>query len=244
MIRTLPILAVGAFVAPTAAFALGGEAASIGSSRLESRVVMVLGDRGNVCSGSVLSPTVVITAAHCVTGSSQYAVAYREAGSPVLQQVRQVAKHPGFSASARVSTDMALVRLATPLPSRFSPVALDDSTEGEDVGARQTIAGFGLAGEGQESTAGSLRAAEVKVLPRFYPRFMRLGLNGQGDIRICKGDSGGPVFREGLVSLKLTGVIYASERKNGGRHCGDTAQAVRIGPQRGWIDSVRAKWGE
>jgi secreted trypsin-like serine protease len=193
MIRRLQLLALAALLAPEAALALGGEAASAGTSRMEARVVMVLGDRGNVCSGSVLSPTVVITAAHCVTGSAQYAVAYREAGSPVLQQVRQIAKHPGFSASARVSTDMA---------------------------------------------------AEVKVLPRFYPRFMRLGLNGQGDIRICKGDSGGPVFSEGLVALKLTGVIYASEKKNGGRHCGDTAQAVRIGPQRGWIDGVRAKWGE
>ncbi|MGL5115891.1 MAG: S1 family peptidase [Beijerinckiaceae bacterium] len=244
MIRTLSLLALAALTVPDAALALGGEAASAGSSRLESRVVMVLGDRGNVCSGSVLSPTVVITAAHCVTGSGQYAVAYREAGSPVLQQVRQVAKHPGFSASARVSTDMALIRLSMPLPARFSAVPLDDSTDGEDVGTRQTIAGFGLAGEGDEASAGRLRTAEVKVLPRFYPRFMRLGLNGQGDVRICKGDSGGPVFSEGLVSLKLTGVIYASEKKNGGRHCGDTAQAVRIGPQRGWIDGVRAKWGE
>jgi Trypsin len=162
----------------------------------------------------------------------------------VTQLVRQVAKHPGYSASARVSTDMALIRLTTPLPARFSPVTLDDSKEGQIVGTLQTIAGYGLAAEGDHASAGRLRTAEVKVLPRFYPRFMRLGLNGRGDIRICLGDSGGPVFSEEQASLKLTGVIYAKESKKGTRLCGDTAVAVSIGAQRRWIDSVRAKWGE
>ena len=83
----------------------------------------------------------------------------------------------------------------------------------------------------------------MSILPRFYPRFMRLGLSS-GDLRICKGDSGGPVFSEGFAGMTLTGVIYASERKRGGRQCGDTAQAVRIAPQRAWIDGVRARWGE
>jgi V8-like Glu-specific endopeptidase len=72
---------------------------------------------------------------------------------------------------------------------------------------------------------------------------MRLGL-ASGDIRICKGDSGGPVLSEGFVETTLTGVIYASERKRGGRQCGDTAQAVRIAPQRKWIDGIRSAWGE
>jgi secreted trypsin-like serine protease len=224
------------------AAALGGEAVSE-AGRLESRVVMVLGSRGSVCTGSVLSPTVVITAGHCVSGSGRYAVAYREGGSPVLQEVREVRRHPEFSGRQRVSIDMALVRLRTPLPPRFSPVALDDTAEDDTVGARKTIAGYGLAREGDEKSAGTLRAGQVSILPRFYPRYMRLGLPS-GDFRICKGDSGGPVFAEGLVGMTLTGVVYASERKQGGRQCGDTAQAVRIAPQRGWIDGVRAVWGE
>lgn len=236
-------LAFAVLLAPTPLLALGGDAASEAGGRLESRTVMVLGSRGSVCSGTVLSPTVVITAGHCVSGSGKYAVAYREGGSPVLQEVRQVARHPEFSGKQRVSIDMALVRLSLPLPSRFSPVALDSSAEDDVVGSRKTIAGFGLAREGDEKSAGTLRSGQVSILPRFYPRYMRLGLL-DGGIRICKGDSGGPVLADGLTGMTLTGVIYASERKRGGRQCGDTAQAVRIAPQRGWIDGVRARWGE
>jgi hypothetical protein len=226
---------------PACAFALGGDAASEAGGRLESRTVMVLGSRGSVCSGTVVSQTVVMTAGHCVSGSGQYAVAYKEqGGTPTLQEVLQVARHPEFRAGSRVSIDMALVRLKLPLPSRFSAVALDGDADNDGVGSRKTIAGFGLAREGDEKSAGTLRSAAVTVLPRYYPRYFRLGAAG-GTIAVCKGDSGGPVFADGLLGLTLAGVVYGKESSDG-RQCGTTAQAVRIAPQRRWIDSVMARW--
>ncbi len=240
--RAAAILAACLLTSP--AWALGGDAASEAGSRLESRTVMVLGSRGSVCSGTVVAPTIILTASHCVSGSGQYAIAYKEAGgSPTLQEVRQVARHPEFKAGTRVSIDMALVRLKLPLPSRFSPVALDADADDDGVGSRMTIAGFGLARDGDEKSAGTLRSATVTVLPRFYPRYFRLGLSG-GGISICKGDSGGPVLSDGFTGATLTGVIYASERQRGGRQCGDVAQAVRIAPQRGWIDRIMAQWAQ
>jgi secreted trypsin-like serine protease len=228
----------------TSAFALGGNAASEAGSRLESRTVMVLGSRGSVCSGTVVAPTIILTASHCVSGSGQYAVAYKEVGgSPTLQEVRQVARHPEFKAGTRVSIDLALIRLKLPLPSRFSAVPLDDNADDDGVGSRMTIAGFGLARDGDENSAGTLRSATVTVLPRFYPRYFRLGL-AAGGVSICKGDSGGPVFSDGFAGATLTGVIYASERQRGGRQCGDVAQAVRIAPQRAWIDRVMGQWAQ
>jgi secreted trypsin-like serine protease len=241
MIRIAALTAVF-LLSAAPALALGGEASSE-APRFEGRTVMVLGSRGSVCSGAVLSPTVVITAGHCVTGAGQYAVAYRESGSPVLQEARQIARHPGFKAGSSVSIDMALIRLKTPLPARFSGVRLDDTADDDVVGSRQTVAGFGLARDGDEASAGVLRSASVTILPRFYPRFMRLG-RLDGSFRVCKGDSGGPVFSDGLTGVTLTAVIHASERSRGSRQCGETAQAVRVAPQRAWIDGVRAGWGE
>jgi secreted trypsin-like serine protease len=235
-------LATALMFSAAPAWALGGEA-SAESARFEGRTVMVLGSRGSVCSGSVLSPTVIITAGHCVSGAGQYAIAYREGGSPVLQEVRQVARHPGFAPGSSVSIDMALVRLKTALPSRFSAVALDDNAEDDVVGSRQTVAGFGLARDGDEASAGVLRTASVTILPRYFPRFMRLG-RLDGSFRVCKGDSGGPVFSDGFTGVTLTAIIHASEKSRGSRQCGETAQAVRVAPQRGWIDSIRARWGE
>jgi secreted trypsin-like serine protease len=224
----------------SSARALGGDAASE-AGRLENRVVMVLGNRGSVCTGTVVAPTIILTAAHCVSGSGQYAIAYKEiGGSPTLQEVRQIVRHPEFRAGSRVSIDIALVRLKMALPGRFAPVPLDNDPADDGVGSRQTIAGFGLAREGDDSSAGTLRSATVTVLPRNYPRFLRLGLAG-GGVAICKGDSGGPVFSDGLFGLTLTGVIYGKEGGDG-RQCGATAQAVRIAPQRNWIDRVMAQW--
>jgi secreted trypsin-like serine protease len=222
--------------------ALGGDALIDAPQRFESRAVMVLGSRGNACTGTVLSRTVVITAGHCVAGSAKIAVAYRESGSPVLQEVREVVRHPEFKQGARVSIDLAMVRLRLPLPARFAPVIVDDDSAGDDVGSRQVVVGFGLSREGVETSAGTLRAAEVKVLPRYYPRYFRLGTAGLG-LAICKGDSGGPVFSEGLGGLTLTGVVYGKEAADG-RACGTIAQAIRIAPQKGWIDGLLARWRE
>jgi secreted trypsin-like serine protease len=131
---TLVALTAAACLAASSAMALGGDAVSEAGGRLEGRTVMVLGSRGSVCTGTVVAPTIVLTAGHCVSGSGQYAVAYKEAGgSPTLQEVRQVARHPEFKPGTRVSIDIALVQLKLPLPSRFSTVALDSDTADEGV---------------------------------------------------------------------------------------------------------------
>jgi secreted trypsin-like serine protease len=238
----VPIAAAATLAVCAPALALGGRTVSTAAGSYDTRVVMVLGTRGSVCTGTVIAPTIVITAAHCVTGPGQYAVAYKDGGSATLQEIQQVQRHPEYRQGSRVSIDIALIRLKLPLPGRFSAVPLDDKADDDGVGSSQTIAGYGLAREGDDASAGTLRSASVTVLPKFYPRYFRLGVSG-GGLLICKGDSGGPVFA-GTFSTRLTAVIYASERQTGGRQCGEVAQAVRIAPQRGWIDSVRARWGE
>jgi secreted trypsin-like serine protease len=233
----LSVLAAALGLAPASALALGGLAT--GGGALESRTVMVLGSRGNACTGTMIAPTVVLTAAHCVTGAKEYAIAYYEGGSPTLQAVRQVARHPGFRAGSAVSVDLALVRLALPLPERFSPVVLDSGTE-LVPGQTKTIAGFGVSGPDDVNTQRRLRVADVVVLDRVYPRFMRLGSEG-GRVAICKGDSGGPVLSDADGEMRVVGVVYAAERVSG--FCGRSAQAVRVAPQRAWIDGVLRGWG-
>lgn len=238
-------LALASTVFPASrASALGGQAAGPDGG-LDGHLVMVLSKQGNkhgACTGTVIAPDIILTAAHCVAGNRQVAVAYKEGGSHVLQRVAARAVNPGFSPKARVSIDLALIRLDAALPARFQPMALEQDDSNHQVGVRRKIAGFGLAVDRDETSAGILRSASVTVLPRLYPRFLRLGYRADadlGDFAVCTGDSGGPV----LDGRTVVGVVYGREKYGNAQTCGTTAQAVRVAPYRGWIDQTMRGWG-
>jgi hypothetical protein len=243
-----PVAAVLAALAmPLPALALGGAAAAPDSA-LDRHLVMVLsreGARHGACTGTVVAQDVVLTAAHCVSGRKEVAIAYSEGGSHVLQRITARATHPEFAPGARVSIDIALVQLETPLPQRFRPLGMDRGEIAHAVGTSKRIAGFGLSRDGVEASAGTLRSARVSVLPRLFPRFLRLGTSPTatlGDIAICTGDSGGPVLATGSEGKVVVGVVYGREKFGTATSCGAIAQAVRLAPQRDWIENVLKRW--
>lgn len=244
LVLPLALAAIALPLLQERASALGGDASGPDSG-LAPHLVMVLsrqGNRAGACTGTVIARNVILTAAHCVSGNKQVAVAYAESGSHVLQHVQAKAINPGFSPRSRVSIDLALVRLSGDLPARFRPMALESGDSDHAIGAGRRIAGFGLQAERNEASAGTLRSAGVSVLPRLYPRYLRLGHRADsdlGDFAVCTGDSGGPV----LMGSVVVGVVYGREKFGTAQSCGTIAQAVRIAPQRAWIDSVLAKWG-
>jgi secreted trypsin-like serine protease len=228
-------------VAP--ALALGGDAARPDSG-LKSHLVMVLSRQANrhgACTGTVIAPDIILTAAHCVAGNKTLAIAYPEGESHILQRVADKAINPGYSGKSRVSLDLALVRLESALPARFAPLSMDFGTNEHGIGQNRQVAGYGLTVDRGEATGGTLRSARVSILPKIYPRFMRIGQETGttlSDFAICTGDSGGPVLDGALV----VGVVYGREKFGTARDCGVTAQAVRLAPQRDWIEGVLARW--
>jgi hypothetical protein len=99
--------------------------------------------------------------------------------------------------------------------------------------------------DSEEASAGTLRSASVVVLPRLFPRFLRLGTDPDAelsDIAICTGDSGGPVIEERGEGPLLVGVVYGRERFGQAKTCGIIAQAVRLAPQASWITKTLQGW--
>lgn len=229
------VLAAALAVLPLPARAIvGGQT----GGPLEASAVMVLHDRGGVCTGSVLAPDVILTAAHCVPSGAQIRVHYREQGQPVLLEPRTIARHPEYRANAvqerTRSIDMALIRLRAPLPGRFEPAMLAANPADSTV----TVAGFGLSREGDASTTGTWRSARLQVSEPFGPSRILLWAKAAPGVGACQGDSGGPVVGSGGTIVAVTS--WSTGRSTS--RCGDLTQGVLVSAQRGWIDSTLARW--
>lgn len=200
--------------------------------------VMVLSSNGGVCTGIVVAPDAVLTAGHCVGGRAEHRVHYKdEAGAPVLAEIAARAPHPGYDAGAvagrRRSIDLALVRLAAPLPARFRPAAL--SAAMPRAGERLTLAGYGVAAPGDARSTGTYRSLELAVVEPHGPSRILVWLGASpGGASACHGDSGGPI---GPGSAVLAVSAWVA-----GKACGGISQGVLLGPQRDWIDRTLAGW--
>jgi hypothetical protein len=234
-----PVLLAALLAPPLPAQAIVGGAEDAGP--LSRAAIMVLNSRGGVCSGVVVAPDVILTAAHCVTGATDYRVHYRDAeGRPVLLEPAALAVHPGYDKGAvagrRRSIDLALVRLGAPLPARFTRATLTPGSpsKGETV----TFGGYGVAREGDGRSTGTFRTVELSVVEPYGRSTILLWASGAAGAGACEGDSGGPVASGGAVAALTSWASGAGKKQ-----CGAISQAILLGPQRGWIDATLAGWG-
>lgn len=222
---------------PAAAIVGGTE-----TTRLAAETVMVLSDRGGVCSGIVVAQDAVLTAAHCGASAPTLRIHWRERGEPILVEPRRVARHPSYVAGAvearRASVDLMLVQLREPLPDRFRPARLDAGpTPRKDEGV--TILGYGATRGGEARSTGSLRSANLSVVEPYGPGRILVWASRSG-AGACLGDSGGPMVRAGSETVFALIAFASGEGRDS---CGALTQAVLLAPQRAWIDRTLATWG-
>ena len=107
-----PVLAFAMMVSCCAAsFALVGGAAEIPSPKTQPEVMLV-GSRGNFCTGVLIASDLVLTAAHCVQPGADYKrVEVGPDRQPVFTDIVAIARHPQFNLKAmlahRATADVA-----------------------------------------------------------------------------------------------------------------------------------------
>ncbi|MFI6685980.1 serine protease [Streptomyces sp. NPDC050485] len=182
---------------------------------------------GQFCGGAVVSPTKVLTAAHClrrdVLGGdvSQVRDLKVIAGRTDLRSaagqeivVSSAWINPGYDPGSNAG-DLAVLTLASPLPASSVIATAGAADPGYQAGTRAMVYGWGdTSGRGSYPTA--LRAAHVSVLEdgaceRAYPpnsdgTYLRSTMVCAGDPAgghdACQGDSGGPLVAGGrLIGL-------------------------------------------
>jgi secreted trypsin-like serine protease len=246
--RALPAIALAVFTllaSPAWAVLLG--TTSRDPNGLRRSVVSVENSSGELCSGAVIAPGLVLTAAHCVMERASYrVVAVDRSFRPQRFQVAAVAIHPTFVPGTTPRTqpgvDLAILRLERPLGPDF--LALDLSGYGIDIGDGVTLAGFGVLSERRKGTARTLRQVNlvslgpIEVANRVLIVADRDRLAETTGAGACRGDSGGPVLAATQGGYRLYGIVSWSSgalRSPTPSACGGLTAVTPVAEHLNWI---------
>jgi secreted trypsin-like serine protease len=185
-----------------------------------------------LCTGSVLSPTKILTAAHCVSSPPTMTVRTNSTAAFIGGEVHAVsaaAVNPAWNHG--FIGDVAVLTLKT--PTSAPPITLASSTEDSALiraGAAVSVAGFGARSPSpqRKPKIGPLTAATVSIRG-FCPLPTSLvcdagGKSGliairkiRGKVRkrpikrtVCAGDSGGPMVVASPAGPRLVGIAEAT----------------------------------
>lgn len=190
----------------------------------------------SLCTGTLVAPKTVLTAAHCIYAygrNAQYYVTVGTIAAQPTQAVQVVAQipHPSYN---RQAWDFGVLRLASPL-SGVTPIPMNERPmNNSHVGQSIRHVGFGItAGNAQDS--GTKR--EV-TFPLRSVQQLTIESGAQGK-QTCQGDSGGPGFMvmPGDNHESVVGVVsYGDENCLYGGWDGRVDVAVS------WVRTTMAAW--
>ncbi len=248
--RGLAVFAcVMTLLSPAAAMVGGAPAVETAGQRSE---VMFISGHGKLCTGTVLARDLILTAAHCIEPGVAYKLYELDAArQPTFRDVAKALVHPRFSRAAfdanRATADIALLKLAAPLPARFVTATLATPRPRVTVGESFTVMGYGLSARHDNGSAGVLRQADLVATGRPGNLQLRLfdpATKGEAPgLGACTGDSGGPVYEERDGKPLVYGVVSwttAPKMENG---CGGLTGVTPIELYTSWISQTAKSLG-
>ncbi|MFN8392589.1 MAG: trypsin-like serine protease [Bdellovibrionota bacterium] len=187
----------------------GSQCSPAGRSPVVDFIIHSLGGGISLCSGTIITPTRVLTAGHCFPNLGQDVQSIEVLADGARIPADGFAIHPGYredSELVAIFNDVAVLSLSQSVRTAPLPLLVSRPTAAGDV---IDIFGYGLDESGDVGTlqSGQMELSEVTETHLF-------SVFGSTGSNTCQGDSGGPAIESvsgtpGIVGITSTGSLHA-----------------------------------
>jgi secreted trypsin-like serine protease len=221
---------------------VGGKVVSAQDAVAQSTVAIVIQSSmgEGLCSGTLIAPNIVLTAAHCTEDLTGAVIVFGTNldSSKEARPADMVAVNPNYLPKAPGQggwNDVALIRFKGTLPAGAKVAEYLQTSAPLKKGLNAVVAGFGTTaanGEGQDE--GTLRKTTLTLQnPAYEKTELLFPLNSRGG-STCHGDSGGPAYITQNGKLTVIGITS----RGTGAGCDNVSIFTSVAAQAAYIKTT------